>query len=89
MIISLMVQEKNKFANCHLKYSRSTSRKSEVIYHNMYQRAFPGRNTCSDGDAPNSKHFVDVYISCNAIVRYRRIQNMFYEYGCRFHITVV
>ena len=47
------------------------------------------RNACFDGDSPNSKHFVDVYISCNVIIHYQRIQNMFYEYGCCFHLTVV
>ena len=39
------------------------------------------RNGCFDSDAPNSEHFVDVYISCNVIIHYKRIQKLFYEYG--------
>ena len=44
------------------------------MYHKMYQRAFCRKElACFDGDAPNSKHFVDVYISCNVIIHYKRI----------------
>ena len=50
---------------------------------------FVERNACFDDDAPNSKQFVDVYISCHVIIHYKRIQNMFYEHRCCFHTAVV
>ena len=31
---------------------------------------FVERDACFDGDARNSKHFVDVYIPCNVIIYY-------------------
>ena len=49
---------------------------------------FVEKNACFDGDAPNSTFCRHVYfLQCQTY--YKRIQNMFYEYGCCFHITVV
>ena len=38
MAISFMVQEKNEFENCHLKYSRSALNKQKVVQKHILNR---------------------------------------------------